>query len=94
MAHNLQEAYAVSLRRSLHIANVVPSIWYYKKRDRGDILLRMRMKEIAAVRVYVFNSRALFYWVTLWVSLDKRLRKAKSGKSRSKTEKQIPPLPF
>ena len=35
MAHYLQEAYAVSLRRSLHIANVVPSIWYYKKRDRG-----------------------------------------------------------
>jgi putative transposase len=28
MAHYLQEAYAVSLRRSLHIANVVPSIWY------------------------------------------------------------------
>jgi len=31
MAHYLQEAYAVSLRRSLHIANVVPSIWYYKE---------------------------------------------------------------
>ncbi len=59
MAHYLQEAYAVSLRRSLHIANVVPSIWYYKKRDRGDKLLRMRMKEIAAVRVRYGFERIL-----------------------------------
>ena len=59
MAHYLQEAYAVSLRRSLHIANVVPSIWYYKKRDRGDQLLRMRMKEIAAVRVRYGFERIL-----------------------------------
>ena len=59
MAHYLHEAYAVSLRRSLHIANVVPSIWYYKKRDRGDQLLRMRMKEIAAVRVRYGFERIL-----------------------------------
>ena len=59
MAHYLQEAYAVSLRRSIHITNVSPSMWYYKKRDRGDQLLRMRMKEIAAIRVRYGFERIL-----------------------------------
>lgn len=59
MAHYLQEAYAVSLRRGIHITNVSPSMWYYKKRDRGDQLLRMRMKEIAAIRVRYGFERIL-----------------------------------
>jgi putative transposase len=59
MAHNLQEAYAVSLRRSLRISNVSSCMWYYKKRDRGDQWLRMRMKEIAAVRVRYGFERIL-----------------------------------
>ncbi len=59
MAHYLHEAYAVLLRRSLHIAIVVPSIWYYKERGRGDQLLRMRMKKVAAVRVRYGFERIL-----------------------------------
>jgi|GEM_PF-1864165 len=59
MAHYLQEAYSVSLRRSLRISNVSPCMWYYKKRDRGDQLLRMRMKEIAAIRVRYGFERIL-----------------------------------
>jgi putative transposase len=34
-------------------------MWYYKKRDRGDQWLRMRMKEIAAVRVRYGFERIL-----------------------------------
>ncbi len=34
-------------------------MWYYKKRDRGDQLLRMRMKEIAAIRVRYGFERIL-----------------------------------
>jgi putative transposase len=59
MAHYLQEAYAVSLRRSLRISNVSSCMWYYNNRDRGDQWLRMRMKEIAAVRVRYGFERIL-----------------------------------
>ena len=59
MAHYLQEAYSVSLHRSLRISNVSPCMWYYKKSDRGDQLLRMRMKEIAAIRVRYGFERIL-----------------------------------
>ncbi len=59
MAHYLKEAYSVSLRRSLRISDVSPCMWYYKKRDRGDQLLRTRMKGIAAIRVRYGFERIL-----------------------------------
>jgi hypothetical protein len=48
MAHYLQEAYDESLHLGLHIANVVPSIWYYKNIDLGDQLLQMSIKDISS----------------------------------------------
>ena len=87
MAHYLQEAYAVSLRRSLHIANVLPSIWYYKKRDRGDQLLRMRMKEIAAVRVrYGFERILIMLWREGFKDNHKRVYRVYREEAKSKKQ--------
>ncbi len=37
------------------------SVWYYKPRPREDRLLRMRMREVASVRIrYGFNESILY----------------------------------
>ena len=48
MAHYLQEAYWLSLRRSFQLANLSPSLLYLKNRDRGNELPGMRRVEITA----------------------------------------------
>lgn len=47
----LQDNYRASIRRSCRLVSLSSSVWYYKPQPRDDTFLRMRMREIASVRV-------------------------------------------
>ncbi len=51
MVGNIRMEYNISIQRCCKLVLLHKSIYYYKGKGRGDELLRMRMKEIAAVRV-------------------------------------------
>lgn len=51
MAHYQQVAYAVPLRLCHQIFDVAPVMWYRTKRNPGNQVLQICMKEIAAVLV-------------------------------------------
>ena len=51
MVEEIRFEYSVSVQRSCSLVLLHRSVYYYKSIGRGDDLLRMRMKEIAAVRV-------------------------------------------
>ena len=47
----LQDQFRVSIRSSCANLKLSPSMFYYERADRGDDLLRMRLREIALTRV-------------------------------------------
>jgi putative transposase len=49
--------YRVSVRRACLVVLLKRSVWYYQSNLRDDIVIRMRMKEIAMVRVRYWFSR-------------------------------------
>jgi putative transposase len=51
LAQYLLDNYKASVRRTLKLVDLSSSVWYYKPHPRDDTFLRMRMKEIAGVRV-------------------------------------------
>ncbi len=51
LAQSLQKEYRVSVRKACNAIQLHRSQWYYKQRHKDDMVLRMRMKEIAMVRV-------------------------------------------
>lgn len=51
MVGNIRMEYNISIQRCCKLILLHKSIYYYRGKCRGDELLRMRMKEIAAVRV-------------------------------------------
>ncbi|MEO0898097.1 MAG: IS3 family transposase [Bacteroidota bacterium] len=51
IAHFMMDEYRVSLRRALRLSFISSSVWYYESRPRDDSALRMRIKEIAEIRI-------------------------------------------
>jgi putative transposase len=51
MVCNIRMEYNISINRCTSLVLLHKSVFYYKAKGRGDELLRMRMNEIAAVRV-------------------------------------------
>lgn len=51
MVANIRMEYNISINRCCGLIRLARSMYYYKGKDRGDEGLRLRMKEIAAVRV-------------------------------------------
>lgn len=51
MVEKIRMEYLISVNRSCSLIQFQKSVYYYKPKGRDDELLRMRMKEIAAVRV-------------------------------------------
>jgi putative transposase len=46
-----QQEYAVSIRRSCNLLHISSSVYYYKAKPKDDRALRMRIREIAEIRV-------------------------------------------
>ena len=51
MVGNIRMEYNISINRCCGLVLLAKSMYYYKGKGRGDELLRMRIREIAAVRV-------------------------------------------
>lgn len=51
MVDNIRMEYPISVNRSCTLIHLQKSVYYYQSKGRGDELLRMRMKELAAIRV-------------------------------------------
>ena len=51
LAENLVADYRVSVKRACNVVLYSSSQWYYKYHRREDASVRMRVKEIASVRV-------------------------------------------
>ena len=51
MVSNIRMEYNISINRCVRLILLHKSVFYYTPKERGDELLRMRMKEIAATRV-------------------------------------------
>ena len=51
MVSNIRMEYNISINRCVRLILLHKSVSYYTPKERGDELLRMRMKEIAATRV-------------------------------------------
>jgi putative transposase len=47
----LQDQFRVSIRRACANVKLSPSMFYYERADKGDDLLRMRLRDIALTRV-------------------------------------------
>ncbi|MBE0651736.1 MAG: IS3 family transposase [Bacteroidales bacterium] len=51
LVRGLIEEYRVSIRKACQIIMLRRSVWYYRKKNKDDSIIRMRMKEKAMVRV-------------------------------------------
>lgn len=51
MVSNIRMEYNISINRCVRLILLHKSVFYYTPKERGDELMRMRMKEIAATRV-------------------------------------------
>lgn len=57
LAQSLMDDYRVSVRKTCLVVLLQRSVWYYHTSRRDDTVIRMRMKEIAMVRVRYGFSR-------------------------------------
>ena len=51
MVSSLLDAYRVPIKRSCSVVGLQRSVWYYKAHGRDDTAIRLRIREIAEVRV-------------------------------------------
>ena len=64
MVSNIRMEYNISINRCVRLILLHKSVFYYTPKERGDELLRMRMKEIAAEVIDKYRLKYLVGGIT------------------------------